>query len=223
MPLPPWGQRIVTWSGHAEARLAAGARIAVLIAMGQPVYALIVWLVVGTKAWAVLPVFASLPLLLAVPPLGRRQLQAGRWLGLAAPLVATSLAVLALGSVTRAGLFYLPVLALVPLIFPPGQRRNSALTALACALLTLVAASILGRGLETFTPQEIYGLAKLHAAGAAALLIVIGLVARRQAMGVGVDGPVEAKEELPKDLPKGDQQTGPKRVRRAKTALKPKA
>ena len=221
MPLPPWAQRIVTWSGHAEARLTAAGRFAVLIAMGLPVYALAVWLVIGAKAWAVLPVFASLPLLLAVPPIGRRRPQAGRWLALAAPLAATSLAVLALGSVTRAGLFYLPVLALVPLIFPAGQRRNSALAALACALLTLVAAAILGRGLEPFTPQEIYGLAKLHAAGAVALLIAVAFVARHQAMGT--ESRVVTKEEPPQDLPKGDQQIDPKRVRKSKTPSKSKA
>jgi len=213
MPLPPWAQRIVTWSGHAEPRLAAAGRIAVLIALAEPLYGALVWLVAGADAWAVLPVFASLPLLAAVPPLCRRRAEVGRWLALAAPLFAASLAVLGLGSASRAGLFFLPALALVPLVFAQGQRLRALAIALAGALAVLAAAMILGRGLTAFTPQEIYGLAKLHAAGAIGLLAVVAIESRRLWPAERQPAAVE-KAAVPEAKPRPNA----KKPRRAKKA-----
>lgn len=218
MPLPPWAQRIVTWSGHAEPQLAAAGRLAMLIALAEPVYGAVVWLIAGAEAFAVLPVFASLPLLVAVPPLCRRRPEAGRWLGLIAPFAAASLAVLGLGSASRAGLFFLPVLALVPLAFAAGQRLKAIAIVLCGGLAVLAAAMILGRGLAAFTPQEIYGLAKLHAAGAIGVLAIIAMEARR-VVAAGSDASA-ANEEPQRQKPVEKEQIAPKRARRPRGASK---
>jgi len=92
-----------------------------------------------------------------------------------------SLCAAALGPVSRVELFYLPCLALVPLIFAPGQRRKALLIAAGAMLAGLGLARLRRGGLEAFTPDQIYGLAKLHAFGVAALLVVIAMMARRLA------------------------------------------
>lgn len=179
MRLPSRLARLIAWFDNPDPRLAAAGTLALLIAANQPFYPIWVWLIVGAKAWPALLTFLSMPFFLAVPALSRRNADVGRWVLIAAAIGGTALSAAALGPASRVELFYLPCLALVPLIFAQGQRRKALLIAAAAMLAGLGLARLKRGGLEAFTPAEIYGLAKLHAFGVAALLVAIVTMARR--------------------------------------------
>jgi len=178
MHAPLWLVRLHGYFGNPRPRLAAAGSIALIIAGNQPFYPLYVYAIAGPKALVTLLTWLSTPFFLAVPGLCRRNGKAGLRLLLAAAFGNTLLSAVALGTASGVEWFYAPCIALVPLLFAPGERRGLLLGAIMATVGGMTAVRLAGgNGVVGFSGPELASLGRLH------LLSVVALMALFAAMG----------------------------------------
>jgi hypothetical protein len=175
-----WLRRINAYFGNDEPHLAAAGSVALIVAGNQPFYPLYVAAIAGGKFWPALLTWFSTPFFLAVPAVCRHAPISGRLLLMACAIGNTMVAAAALGSRSWVELFYLPCLALPPLLFA-GKQAGYGL--IACVIggsagLLLIHGSP-QTGLATFDGEQFRSLARLHGLSVAGLLVVFGLLALR--------------------------------------------
>jgi hypothetical protein len=165
---------------NEDPRLAAAGTVAMIIVGNQPFYPLYVVAVAGKQGWFAALTWFSTPFFAAVPALCRRAGLAGRLLLIGTSIANTALAALALGTGTLVELFYLPCLALAPLLF---DRRCAVIGLGACiagiGVGFCLVHSGLGGGIANFDPGTLQALARLHALSVAGLMVVFMLLALR--------------------------------------------
>jgi hypothetical protein len=177
---PGFVNRILSYFGSHEPRLAAAGSVALLIAGNQPFYPFYVAAMVGHIFWPALLTWLSTPFFLAVPAVCRRSADGGRWLLLVASIGNTVLARAVLGPGSGVELFYLPCLMLAPLLFVGRMAIRMlvvAAAATACGILVIHCTSL--EGYTSFDASELGTLTRLHVFSVFALLVIFGFMAFR--------------------------------------------
>lgn len=171
--------RIRAHFADPDPRATLANTIALIVLSNQPFYpAYLAW-VLGTRAWPALLAWATIPLLIAVPRLGRSDPPAAAALLIAAGIMNTGLGTLAFGPATWVELFHLPCLLLGALLVTGRWRWPGfvALVALA-ALFALKARLMPSGGLAGLSADEAASLARINMTSAAGLTLVILWLAR---------------------------------------------
>ncbi|GLS17051.1 hypothetical protein GCM10007874_00660 [Labrys miyagiensis] len=175
-----WLGRINAYFGNDEPHLAAAGSVALIIAGNQPFYPLYVAAIAGGKFWPALLTWFSTPFFLAVPAVCRRAPLSGRLLLAACAIGNTMVTAAALGPRSWVELFYLPCLALAPLLFA-GKEAGYGL--IACVIGSGVGLLVIHgshqHGLAAFDDEQFRALARLHGFSVAGLLIVFAFLALR--------------------------------------------
>lgn len=180
MKLPVLLRRVGTYFDNENPRLAVAGSVALVIAGNQPFYPLYVYAIVGGQAWPTLLTWFSTPFFLLVPALCRRSPLAGRLLLVVASIGNTMVTACALGAASLVELFYIPCLALAPLLF---RRSEAKIGYLVCITGVLIGLAVihggLGKGLVFFDSAELRSLGKLHVFSIISLLFLFGFFAWR--------------------------------------------
>ena len=166
--------RIGAYAANPDPLVAAGNRVALLVAVNQPFYPLYVAWLVG-DAWPTLVTFLSTPFFLAVPAVGRRSPRAGRALLVLAGVGNTMLAAKAVGVASGVEAFLAPCVVLAGLLFRPHERRIAVILLAVSFAVFLVLHDRYGAPLHAYSAAQNGAFARLNAISAGGLLAFIGL------------------------------------------------
>lgn len=179
---PSAGTRLTGWLGrftaHGDPLVAAGNRLALIVASNQPFYPVYVGLIAGAEAaWRSAIVLVAVPFFVAVPLLGRRAPVLGRALLPITGIANTLISVRALGSDVGLDVLLVPCAAIAALLFR-ARERVAMLGVVGLAALAWLLADMAPAGIVN--AEAAAGLRRMNAISAIALCGLLGwLVPRR--------------------------------------------
>jgi len=164
--------RLGDYAAHPDPLTAACNRIALLVALNQPLYPLYLWWLVGGDWWVSGWTFLSTPFFAGVPAMARRNPLVGRALlpltGIANGMVSAK----AFGTASGVELFLIPCALIAVLGFHRREGRVSAIL-LAVAALILLLHGDYGVALGRFSLVQYADFARLNAYSVAGLSVAI--------------------------------------------------
>ena len=168
--------RINAYTDNPDPLAKIAGTIALVIASNQPFYPLYLHWIVGPAAWPAWLTLLTMPLFLAVPPLGRRNALAGRVLMVVAGVINTVLCVKLVGLRTGVELFLIPCVLLGGILFRP-KERTLTLPVLALPFVVyLFLDSRLGAPLQVYSDADYDSIVALHAVSVASLTALMGIM-----------------------------------------------
>ncbi len=168
--------RINAYTDNPDPLAKIAGTIALVIASNQPFYPLYLHWIVGPVAWPAWLTLLTMPLFLAVPPLGRLNALAGRVLMVVAGVINTVLCVKLVGLRTGVELFLIPCVLLGAILFRP-QERALTLPVLALPFVVyLFLDGRLGAPLQIYSDADYDSIVALHAVSVASLTALMGIM-----------------------------------------------
>ncbi len=164
------------YAAHDDPLVAAGNKIALVVASNQPFYPLTVLWVVSDTIWPAFFTFLSTPFFLAVPAIARRSPLAGRALLPVAGIGNTILCAKLFGEASGVELFLLPCIMIAAVLLRKGER---VLVLLIVGLTMLIYVSLQGRygaPFHLYAAQEYDRFLRMNAISVAMLTAFVGLM-----------------------------------------------